>query len=251
MDCLSRREVLGAAVIGGWSVLAGDVASAQQGPASAPAGGSGPYVLPPLPFGYADLEPHIDAETMKLHHDLHHEAYVRGANAALAELERLRSSGGMSSPALRAATDSLSFNLCGHALHTIFWSNLRPGGGGDPPNDSVIASLLKRDFGSVEKWREHFSWTAEQVQGGGWAVLAYEPIAARLIVLGAEKHQNGGAWAAVPLLVADVWEHAYYLLYRNKRAGYLKALMEVIHWESVDARLQAAQRAADTLTARA
>jgi Fe-Mn family superoxide dismutase len=243
MSAVSRREILGsAALAGGWLILAGDAAGQEGSAATQPAAaaGDGPYTVPPLPYDYADLEPHIDAETMKLHHDVHHAAYVTGANLALAELERIRRSGGEEYGRVRAVTDSLAFNLAGHILHTIFWGNLHREGGGDPPADSPIAAMIRRDFGSIDKWREHFSWAAMQVQGGGWGVLAYEPLGRRLIVLAAEKHQNLSAWGAVPLLVVDVWEHAYYLKYQHRRASYLKAFMNVIDWRNVDQRLAAA-----------
>jgi Fe-Mn family superoxide dismutase len=243
LNTITRREVLGsAALAGGWLVLPGDAVAQDTRPATQPAAApaDGPYTLPPLPYDYAELEPHIDAETMKLHHDVHHALYVKGANAALAELERIRRTGGEEYNRIRAATDTLTFNLAGHALHTIFWGNMRREGADAPPADSPIAALIRRDFGSIDKWREHFSWAAMQVQGGGWGVLAYEPLARRLIVLSAEKHQNLGAWGAVPLLVVDVWEHAYYLKYQNRRASYLKAFMNVIDWQNVDQRLAAA-----------
>lgn len=243
MQAISRRDLIGgAAAVGGWALLAADLAPAQPPPDSAPAGAGGEaYTLPPLPYDYADLEPHIDAATMKLHHDEHHAGYVQGANAALAELERIRKAGGEEYHRIRAATDALTFHLAGHALHSVFWTNMARDGGGDPPEVSAIAAMLRRDFGSIEKWREHFSWAAMQVQGGGWAVLAYEPRAQRLLVLQAEKHQNAAVFATIPLLVVDVWEHAYYLQYRNRRASYLKAFMNVIHWQDVDRRLAAAR----------
>lgn len=249
MSDVSRREMMtSAAMVGGWLALGGELAAAQNAPAgqaTQPAGGTapdGPYTLPPLPYGYADLEPHIDAETMKLHHDLHHDGYVKGANAAIAELDRIRRAGGREYEKTRAVTDALSFNLSGHLLHMVFWANMAKDAGGDPPGDSKIGELLTRDFGTIDGWRQQFTWAAQQVQGSGWGVLAYEPAARRLLVLSAEKHQNQGAWGAVPLLVLDVWEHAYYLKYQNKRANYIKAFMNVINWKDVDARLQAAMR---------
>lgn len=248
MSSLSRREWLGTtALFGGWLFLDGEAALAQQPPAdSRPTGGdppaaSGPYALPPLPYDYADLEPHIDAQTMKLHHDSHHKAYVDGANAAVADLHRIRQAGGDEIKRVRAVTDALSFNLAGHVLHTIFWQNMKKNGGGDPSANSEIAKMLVRDFGSLDAFRGHFQAAAMQVQGGGWGLLAYEPLSQRLLVLQAEKHQNLGVWSAVPLLALDVWEHAYYLRYQNKRADYIKAFVgNLVNWEDVDKRLKAA-----------
>lgn len=241
MSDVSRRELLGsAAVVGGWLATGPLTALAQQGTPAGGAGGGaadGPYTLSPLPYGYADLEPYIDAETMKLHHDIHHAGYVKGANAALAQLEQIRQAGGDLIQQVRAVTDSLSFNLSGHVLHEIFWRVMAKNAGGDPPADSAIGRLITRDFGSVEAFRGHFAAAAQQVQGSGWGILAYEPLAQRLVVLQAEKHQNTGAWGSVPLLVVDVWEHAYYLKYQNKRSDYIKAYMQVINWQAVDEQL--------------
>ena len=239
---LTRRDLLGtAALIGGWYALADDAARAQEtAPASESSPADGPYRLPPLSYGYADLEPHIDAQTMKLHHDVHHAGYVRGANAAVAELENIRRLGGEQIKGVRAVTDGLSFNLAGHLLHSVLWSNMCRDGGGEPEPNSEIARLIERDFGSLDAFRGHFQAAAQQVQGSGWGILAFEPTTQRLLVLQAEKHQNTAVWGAVPLLVVDVWEHAYYLKYQNKRSSYIKAFMNVIDWANVDQRLRAA-----------
>lgn len=240
MSTLSRREVLGsAAIVGGWLALSPDALLAQDS-ATAP----GAYQLPPLPYDYADLEPHIDAATMKLHHDIHHKGYVDGANAAIAELARIRQTGGDEIKRVRAATDALSFNAAGHVLHVIFWENMKKNGGGDPAAGSEIGRLLTRDFGSLEAFRGQFSAAAAQVQGSGWGILAYEPLAQRLLVLQAEKHNNTGVWGCVPLLCLDVWEHAYYLNYKNKRSDYIKAWWNVVNWEHVEQRLAFARQLA-------
>ncbi|NOS99944.1 MAG: superoxide dismutase [Phycisphaerales bacterium] len=199
-----------------------------------------PYSLAPLPYDYADLEPHIDAQTMKLHHDIHHAGYVKNANAALAELTAIRVAGGDQLARVRAVTEALSFNLSGHLLHTVFWTNMSKSGGGDPAADGMLAGMLRRDFGSVDSAWKNFSAAAAQVHGSGWGILAYEPHAKHLMVLQAEKHQNVTVWGVVPLLVLDVWEHAYYLKYQNKRTAYIDAFRNVVNWEDVDRRLRAA-----------
>ena len=237
----TRRDILGtAALIGGWCVLGPDAAEAQERPSAGQPIPVGPYALPPLPYDYVDLEPHIDAQTMKLHHDVHHAGYVRNANAAVAELEVIRRVGGEQIRRVRAATDKLSFDLSGHVLHSIFWSNMAREGGGDPEPESEVARMIKRDFGSLDAFRGNFQAAAQQVQGSGWGILAFEPVAQRLLVVQAEKHQNTAVWGAVPLLVVDVWEHAYYLKYQNKRSSYIKAFMNVVNWSNVDQRLRAA-----------
>ncbi len=238
---LTRRDILGtAALIGGWCVLGGDSALAQERSSAGQPVPGGPYSLPPLPYDYSDLEPHLDAQTMKLHHDVHHAGNVRSANAAIAELEAIRRVGGERIRQVRAATDQLSYNLSGHLLHSIYWTNLAREGGGDPASDSEIARMIKRDFGSLEAFRGNFQAAAQQVQGSGWGILAFEPSAQRLLVVQAEKHQNTAVWGAVPLLVVDVWEHAYYLHHQNKRSSYIKAFMNVVNWNDVDRRLRAA-----------
>ena len=247
METLSRRDLLGAAaVVGGWMLMGSDVASAQTTQGGAPAGGAGaaggegPYLLPPLPYGYADLEPHIDAQTVKLHHDLHHAGYVRAANAALLDLQAARAEGGTALARLRALTQTLEFNLSGHILHTIFWQNMKKDGGGEPKADSEIGTLLRRDFGSIAAFEAHFKAATVQVEASGWGVLAYEPLADRVLVLQVEKHQNSLTWA-VPVLACDVWEHAYYLKYQNRRSEYIAAFMNVINWDDVDQRLRRAR----------
>ncbi len=241
MNSITRRAVLGgSAMIGGWLAAGAEAALAQA--AGGGVAADGPYTLPPLPYDYADLEPHIDVATMKLHHDVHHAAYVRGANAALAELGEVRRAGGDTIQKVRALTDALSFNLSGHLLHVVFWKNMKKDGGGDPPAGSPIAGLIQRDFGSMDAFRGHFQAAAQQVQGSGWGILGYEPLAQRLLVLQAEKHQNCGVWGVVPLLVLDVWEHAYYLHYQNKRSDYIKAFMNVVDWGDVNERLTTATK---------
>ncbi len=246
MDALSRRELLGsAALAGGFLALQTDAVWAQNAPAGTapPSGGApaGPYSLPPLPYDYADLEPHLDALTMKIHHDAHHKAYVDGANLAIAELEKIRQVGGEDIRRIRAVTDSLQFNLSGHLLHDMFWKTMKKGGGGEPSADREIAKAIRRDFGAFGSFAAHFQAAAMQVQGSGWGLLVYEPQSQRLLVTQVEKQQNSTVWC-VPLLGCDVWEHAYYLRYQNKRAEYIKAFMNVINWDAVEERLLLARK---------
>jgi len=246
MSAISRRDVLGsAALVGGWLAFGPSASFGQDNePRAERPSASGPYQLPALPYGYADLEPFIDTQTLKLHHDIHHAGYVRGANAAVAELEHIRRRGGETIREVRAATDKLAFHLSGHLLHDLYWKSMTRDGGGGPPADSEAGKLIQRDFGSFDAFRANLQAAAAQVQGSGWAVLAYEPTAQRLIVLQAEKHQNLGVWGAVPLLALDVWEHAYYLKYQNKRTDYISACMEIVNWSCAEERLQLAMKLA-------
>jgi Fe-Mn family superoxide dismutase len=192
---------------------------------------NGEFVLPPLPYPYEALEPHIDAATMKLHHDIHHASYVKGANKALSELAAIAGGG---DPALVKHWErELAFHGSGHTLHTIFWNNMDPNSGQPAPD---LAAAIDRDFGSLDACKKLFSAAAGAVEGSGWAVLGYLPLASRLFILQAEKHQDLAVQGIVPLLVIDVWEHAYYLKYQNKRADYIAAWWNVVNWRDVSAR---------------
>lgn len=242
----SRREAIGAlgtlAAVGGWIGLSADELAAQTGgAASTKVGGAVEYTLPKLPYDYADLEPHIDAQTMTLHHTKHHNAYVEGLNKSLAALAEMRKSANPDDAAkVRDLTDALAFNGSGHVLHTVFWSNMKKNGGGEP--SGALASVIARDFGTFAAFQAHFYAASVRVQGSGWGILAWEPLGRQLIVLSAEKHQNQAMFGCVPLLALDVWEHAYYLKYQNKRADYIKAFWNVVNWDNVAERLAIAQK---------
>jgi Fe-Mn family superoxide dismutase len=229
------------AAAGGWIGLTVDETAAQTTPSPTP-GGPKEYKLPPLPYPDDALEPHIDAQTMKLHHDKHHAAYVKGLNEAIAKLDAARQGGAGSAglDTIREWTDSLAFNGSGHALHVVFWENMKKGGGGEAKGN--VGKQIAADFGSFANFQAHFSTASKKVQGSGWGILAWEPLAARLIVLGAEKHQNLTMFGCVPLLVLDVWEHAYYLKYQNNRGGYVDAFWNVVNWDNVESRLTAAMK---------
>lgn len=186
----------------------------------------GQYILPPLPYDVTALEPFLDAETLRLHHDAHHAAYVAGANAALAQ-QRSMSSAGTSA----AVAQSLAFNLAGHMLHTLYWGNLSPQAGQRPCGE--LARVIDSEFGSYSDFAQLFRNVATGVQGSGWAVLAKDAVSHRLVVLAAQKHQDALLPRMRPLLVCDVWEHAYYLRYRNNRAAYVEAFMNQICWHTV------------------
>ncbi len=196
------------------------------------------YELPPLPYDYSALEPHIDEQTMRLHHDKHHLAYVNGLNAALEKLEAARASGDFA--LTKHWSREAAFHGSGHLLHTIFWPNMAPagnGGGGEPSGE--LAAQVAKDFGSFAAFKAHFSAAANQAEGSGWALLVWEPVAGQLEVLQSEKHQNLTQWGVRPLLVLDVWEHAYYLKYQNNRAAYVEAWWNVVNWSDVAERFKA------------
>ena len=196
------------------------------------------YELPDLPYAYDALEPHISAEIMELHHDKHHNTYVKGANAALEALEEERN-GEANPDKLRALSKNLSFNLGGHTNHSIFWKNMSPNGGGQPTGE--LAEAIERDFGSFEKFQAHFAGVATSLQGSGWAVLGWDHIAGRLIIEQLTDQAGNTSIDLTPVLMLDMWEHAYYLQYKNVKGDYVKAFWNVVNWQDVAERYAAAK----------
>lgn len=196
------------------------------------------YILPELPYAYEALEPHIDAQTMRLHHSIHHQSYVNGLNNALQKLEDARTSGDFS--LVKHWSRELAFHGAGHLLHVIFWNTMAPATEGDnSPNDEALLAAINESFGSFDAFKKHFVAASSAVEGSGWGILAYEPIGNRLVILQAEKHQDLTQWTSVPLLALDVWEHAYYLKYQNRRAEYVNNWFKVINWTAVADNLKA------------
>ena len=193
------------------------------------------YVLPPLPYAYNALEPHIDEATMKLHHDIHHNGYVTGLNKATAGIKDAiaKNDYGM----VKHWERELAFHGAGHFLHTIFWEIMGPSKGN---RSGALDSYINKEFGSFDNFKAYFAAAANAVEGSGWAILAYEPMANKLVILQAEKHSNQSQWTSIPILVLDVWEHAYYLKYQNKRKDYVDAFFNVINWDAVSGRLSKA-----------
>ena len=168
------------------------------------------YELPELDYAYDALEPHISGEIMELHHTKHHQNYVNGANAALEKLEAARKDGSIAG-VVTALSKDLAFNLGGHTNHSLFWKNLSPNGGGEPTGE--LAEAINRDFGSFEAFKDHFSGAALGLQGSGWAVLGYDHIAGNLVVEQMTDQQGNLSINLTPLLLLDMWEHAFYLQY--------------------------------------
>lgn len=188
------------------------------------------YTLPDLDYDYAALEPHISGEIMELHHSKHHAAYVKGANEALEKMAEAREKGTISTQA-PLLSKNLAFNLGGHVNHSIFWKNLSPNGGGNPDGD--LAAAIKRDFESFEKFVAHFNATALTIQGSGWAVLAWDSMGKRLVIEQMTDQQGNISIGLTPLLQLDMWEHAFYLQYKNVKADYVKAFWNVVNWKDV------------------
>ncbi len=197
------------------------------------------FKLPPLGYDFGALEPHISAEIMELHHDKHHRAYVEGANQAIEKLAAARDKDDFTN--IAAIERALAFNVSGHILHSIFWRNLSPKGGGDPKG--ALATAINRDFGNLATLRKQLNHAASTIMGSGWAALVWDPASRRLGTTQIHDHQSDVTQAGVPLLVMDAWEHAYYLQYKNRKADFFTALWSLWNWDDVAARFERAQRA--------
>lgn len=204
------------------------------------------YVLPDLPYDYAALEPHISARIMELHHDKHHKAYVDGANKACEQLEEARAKGDFAR--LAALEKALAFNVSGHVLHSLFWSNMMPRGGDEPTGE--LAAAIQRDFGSFEAFRKQMTQAAATNMGSGWAALVWDPLSMRLLTAQIHDHQSETLMGSVPLMVIDAWEHAYYLQYQNEKAKFFEAIWNVWNWEDIARRFAEAQKSTLALSGR-
>jgi Fe-Mn family superoxide dismutase len=187
------------------------------------------YTLPDLPYDFGALEPHYSAEVLELHHDKHHAAYVKGANAALEKLDAARSSDDFD--AIVGLQKSLAFNVSGHVMHSLFWKNLSPDGGGKPEGE--LQAAIEEFFGDFEAFKAQLTAVTTTVQGSGWGALAWEPIGQRLIVEQVYDHQGNVGNGSGPILVIDAWEHAFYLQYKNVKADYVEALWNIVNWTDV------------------
>ena len=194
------------------------------------------FTLPNLPYDYAALTPYISEQQLKLHHDKHHQAYVNGGNAAFEKLDKARKENAEID--VKATLKELSFNAGGHILHSIFWTNLAPagkGGGGNP--SGAIADLIDRNFGSFERFKKEFTMAATSVEGSGWAALALHPCVDRPLIMQLEKHNVNVYPTFNILMVLDVWEHAYYLDYKNERPKFVEAFWNIVNWDQINKNL--------------
>jgi len=196
--------------------------------------------LPKLPYGYDALEPVIDQQTVTLHHDKHHAGYVTGFNTTLKKIVEAREKGDYS--AIKALVKDLSFHGSGAILHALYWDNLCPKSQCVEPTSGDFIAQVKSDFGDLAKLKAEMGAAAKTVEGSGWAVLAWDPASAQLLVLQAENHQKLTVWGVKPLLVIDAWEHAYYLKYQNNRATYVDAIWQILNWAAVEKRFKDASQ---------
>jgi Fe-Mn family superoxide dismutase len=193
------------------------------------------YSLPDLPYDYGALAPHIAPEIMELHHSKHHNTYVTALNDTLDKLAAAREKGDFA--AIVGLEKTLSFNLGGHINHSIFWNNLSPDGGGKPTGD--LAAAIDDQFGSFDAFQGQFTAAASTIQGSGWAILAREPIANKLLIFQLFDQQANVPVGLTPVVMLDMWEHAFYLQYKNVKPDYIKAWWNVVNWADAQNRFGA------------
>ncbi len=197
------------------------------------------YILPALPYDYKALEPYISEEQLRIHHDKHHQAYVKNANALFEKMQQLRKDN--SEMDVKAVARELSFNIGGHVLHSLFWENMQA-----PKKQGIakgaLADLLVNEFSSLERFKSEFTKAALTTEGSGWAVLSFCSKLKKPIIMQVEKHNIFVNPSFSILLVLDVWEHAYYLDYKNDKAKFVEAFWELVNWETVEKRLLAVNK---------
>ena len=201
------------------------------------------YVLPDLSYDYGALEPNISGKIMELHHDKHHLAYVNGANSALDALADARDKNDLTM--VNKFQKDLAFNLAGHVNHTVFWKNMSPEGGDKPTGE--LAAAIDEYFGSFDAFRAHFTASALGIQGSGWAILVWDILGQKLIIEQLYDHQGNLSVGSIPLLMLDMWEHAFYLDYQNVKPEYVKAFWNIVNWADVQARFLEASQNTSTL----
>ncbi|MCM3848176.1 superoxide dismutase [Pseudonocardia sp. DR1-2] len=195
------------------------------------------YTLPDLPYDYSALAPHIAPEIMELHHSQHHNTYVQGLNTTLDKLAEARDRDDFG--AIVGLEKTLAFNLGGHVNHSAFWNNLSPDGGDKPTGD--LAAAIEKDFGSFDAFRAHFTAAATTIQGSGWAILGHDRLGDRLLIHQLYDQQSQLPAGQTPIVLLDMWEHAFYLQYKNVKPDYVKAWWNVVNWADAAERFAAAK----------
>jgi len=199
------------------------------------------YALPKLSYEYKDLAPYMSEEQLRIHHSKHHQAYVNGANAILERLDKSRKEG--TDIDVKAALKELSWNIGGHLLHSLFWGNLAPagkGGGGKP--SGALGDAIEKEFRSFDRFKKEFTQAAVSVEGSGWAALTFCRQTRRPITMQIEKHNTNVYPTFRILMVLDVFEHAYYIDYKNERAKFIEAFWNIINWNEINKRFEEASK---------
>ena len=201
------------------------------------------YTLPDLDYDYSALAPHIAPEIMELHHSKHHAAYVKGINDALEQLAAAREKGDLG--AVNKLSKDAAFHLGGHINHSVFWKNMSPDGGDRP--DGELASAIDEFFGGFEAFQKHFNAVANGIQGSGWSMLVWDTLGGRMNINQLFDQQGNLPAGQIPLLQLDMWEHAFYLQYKNVKGDYVNAWWNVVNWADVSQRFAKAKAASDAL----
>jgi len=195
------------------------------------------YALPKLPYAYKDLEPHMSEQQLTIHHQKHHQAYVNGANAILEKLDKARKES--ADIDVKSTLKELSWNIGGHLLHSLYWGNMAPsgkGGGGKP--SGTLGEAIEKEFGSIDRFKKEFTQTAVSVEGSGWAALTLCKQTRRPIIMQIEKHNTNVYPMFRILMVLDVFEHAYYIDYKNERAEFVEAFWSIVNWNEANKRIE-------------
>ncbi len=227
-------------ILGGAALLPADSAFAQglaQSGMDKLVDASGNFALEPLPYNENFLEPHMDQETVHLHYTFHHGDAARAANKDLEMVKKALDEENLET--VDYWTRKLSYHLSSHILHTIFWTNLsnkksEPG--------SELITQIEKDFGSYDRLKALIAKTSKGVDGNGWGILGYHPSTQKLTVLHCENHEKLTQWGVIPVLVIDVWEHSYYLKYRNRRGEFVDSLFNILNWDNVTERFNLARK---------
>ncbi|MBC9794692.1 superoxide dismutase [Sinomicrobium weinanense] len=238
---MNRKEFLrNSAILGGATILPGNSVFSQnltENGIDKLVDNEGNFVLQSLPYNKNFLEPYMDEETLHLHYEFHHGGAVKGANKDLKNIKKHLQTGDMDMSDLW--TRKLAFHFSSHVLHTIFWTNLT---NKKTEPKAELLRQIEKDFGSFDRLKAYIAKISKSVEGSGWGILGYQPYSRSLTLLQCENHQKLTQWGVIPLLVIDVWEHAYYLKYKNKRADFVDTLLGIINWDNVAERFVTAKK---------
>ncbi len=194
------------------------------------------YTLPDLPYDYGALDPHISGKIMELHHSKHHQNYVNGLNTTIEKLDEAHANNSFDT--INQLEKNLAFNLGGHVNHSIFWKNLSPEGGDQPDGD--LGAAIDDQYGSFDTFRAQFEATALGIQGSGWAIAAWDTLGQKLVMGQLYDHQSNLSPTLIPVVLLDMWEHAFYLDYLNVKGDYVKAFWSIVNWADAQERFAAA-----------
>jgi superoxide dismutase, Fe-Mn family len=235
---MNRKHFLKSGSIIGASVLVANTGFAQnlaQNPIDKLVDANGNCIQQALPYNESFLEPYMDAETMHLHYNFHHGGAVKAANKDMQMIKKSLDDNNLET--IDFWTKKLSYHFSSHVLHSIFWTNLT---NKQTAPTGFLLKRIEKDFGSYEKLKIYLAKTSKDLDGNGWGILGYQPYSDKLTIMQCENHEKLTQWGVIPLLVLDVWEHAYYLKYKNKRTDFVDALFNIINWQNVAERLETA-----------